>query len=293
MKYRIGIDLGGTNIKMGLIKGDKVINKIKKPTGSKADKKYILEILIQSINEIKKSINKKEIYSIGIGVPGTLNKKRDKVLHLPNIPNFKNIALKKILEDEFKIPVKMDNDTNAFALAESLYGAGKGKNNIICITIGTGLGGAIIINKKLYYGKCCAGELGHITINFKGKKCNCGNKGCLEEYVSSRAIARYSKQIMGKIYHPLEIENMAKKGNKKAKKVYEKLGEYLGIGLVNLNNIFNPDLIIIGGSISNAGNLIINKTKKILKERSMLVPAKIVKTKLKENAGIIGAAYLR
>ncbi|MEA3378118.1 MAG: ROK family protein [Nanoarchaeota archaeon] len=292
MKFKIGIDFGGTKIKVALVKGKDIIRKIKMPTEAKKGKKKILNNLFTCIDFIIQGIKKSDVECIGIGVPGTLDAKRESVLNLPNIPKFKNVHLKKMIQKRYKIKVIMDNDTNVFAWGEFLYGAGRGYNNLIFLTIGTGLGGGIIINKKLYHGRGNAAELGHITIKADGTKCVCGNRGCLEEYVSTRAIAKSSKKIFGKSLHPLKIEQMGKKGNLKAKKVYRILGEYLGIGLATINNIFDPDAIIIGGSISNAGYLILKPAKEVMKKNTMLKPTKIIKSKLKENAGLIGAANL-
>ncbi|MCK4860173.1 MAG: ROK family protein, partial [Candidatus Omnitrophica bacterium] len=187
-------------------------------------------------------------------------------------------------------------DVNCFGIAERLLGAGKGKQNIIGLTLGTGLGGCLILKGKLFYGsQGSAGEIGHMIIKKGGWKCSCGNNGCLEAYVSTKGTMRVAKEIGCKGTIPTEIMNLAKKGDKKAIRVYQIIGEYLGIGLANLVNMLNPDIIIIGGGIANAGKFIFNPARKTMKE-NVLSPlaknTKVVKAKLGEDAGAIGAALL-
>lgn len=284
--YIIGIDVGGTKINTVLIdKKGKLIKKFKKKT--KKRKQEIIEQILDSINFV--SLNKK-IIGIGIGVPGILNKKRTRILNLPNLQGWKNTKLKEIIQRKTGKKVMLENDSNCMILGENIFGYGKNVKDSVCLTIGTGIGGGIIINNKLYSGRSNAAEFGHISVSDK-YKCVCGNKGCLEEYVSVRGIKRTAKKL-GINKNILEIQEMAKSGNRKARKVYKITGKYLGIGLSNIVKILDPDLILIGGGVSNSGNFLLKPAIKEMKKRVFFetCPVKIVK--LKDNAGAIGAACL-
>ncbi len=284
--YIIGVDVGGTKINTVLIdKKGKLIEKLKVKT--KKRKQEIIGQILDSINFV--SFNRK-IIGIGIGVPGILNKKRTRILNLPNLQAWKNTKLKEIIQRKTGKKVMLENDSNCMILGENIFGYAKNVKDSVCLTIGTGIGGGIIINNKLYSGRSNAAEFGHISVSDK-YKCSCGNKGCLEEYVSVRGIKRTAKRL-GIDENILEIQEMAKSGNKKARKVYEITGKYLGIGLSNIIKVLDPDLILIGGGISNSGNFLLKPAIKEMQKRTFFktCPVKIVK--LKDNAGAIGAACL-
>jgi len=284
-KYIIGVDFGGTNIMAGLILNNKIIKKTEVKTEASKGKNAVIKNLIKAIN----SVMTKNVAGIGIGSPGPLDYRKGIIVKPKNIP-LKNVNLKKVLEKKFKIPVVIDNDANCFTLGEALYGSGKNYDCVIGLTIGTGVGGGIVINKKIFHGRMNAGELGHTSINFNGIKCNCGNIGCIEEYVSARGIMRLAKGLKAKT--PLEVYNLALKGNKKAIKVFEKMGFYLGIAAANFVNIFDPDIIIIGGGISNAWEFFSKSMKNTVKERCVVNKNPIIiKSRLKD-AAIVGAASL-
>lgn len=253
----IGIDIGGINIKGVLLKGNRVIAKIKVSTKSKTNKKIILGRVFECIEDLLK---KGKVNKIGIGVAGPIDFKEKKVLNPPNVTGLKNVYLVKEVQNKFKIRTILDNDANCFALAETLLGAGKGKSLVVGLTLGTGIGGGIVMNKKLLYGADgSAGEIGHMIIKTDGRKCSCGNKGCLE--VS-----------------------------------FKKDKKYLGIGLANIVNILNPDIIVIGGGVSNLGEKLLKPARKEMKKRILSPLAKntpVVRTKLGEFSGAIGAALLR
>ncbi len=284
-KYVIGVDLGGTNIRAGLVLNNKIIKKVEVNTEPNKGKNAVIKNIVKAIN----SVMTKDVAGIGIGSPGPLDYRNGIIVKPKNIP-LKNVNLKKVLEKKFKIPVFVDNDANCFSFGEALYGSGKNYDCVIGLTIGTGVGGGIVINKKIFHGRMNAGELGHISINFNGIKCNCGNIGCVEEYVSARGIMGLAKGLKAKT--PLEVYNLALKGNKKAISVFEKMGFYLGVGLTNFVNIFDPDVVIIGGGISNAWKFFSKSMEKAVKERCVVNKnPKIVKSKLK-HAAILGAASL-
>jgi len=290
MTYYIGVDLGGTKLNIALVKDGSIVKKVNVETEAEKGKNHVIDNLVNGIHELTEGID--NIAGVGIGVPGTLNDAGDTLLKLPNLRCMENVPLKKILEKKLGMSVAIENDVNALALGELNYGACKGKDYAVCLTLGTGVGGAVIIGGELYRGRGSAGEIGHMTIVPEGELCNCGNKGCLEAYVSKSAFVRESKKIFGKEMDPLEVEKMAKEGDKKAKLVYSNMGDYLGIGFSNIVNILDPEIIVVGGGLGNAGKLILDPARKVLKDRSFLNPPKVVQAKLGADGGVIGASCL-
>ena len=216
MQNIIGVDLGGTNIEAGLItsKG-KIIKKYETKTEAKKGAKTVINNIISAIKHVQQG----KISGIGIGSPGPLNYKTGTITNPVNLP-FKNTPLRKIIQNKFKTNTFLDNDANCFALAEAVFGQGKKYENVIGITLGTGLGGGIVINKKIYHGRNNAAELGHITIKYDGPKSRCKNNGCIETHVAARGITR----IYDKKSNPYSIQRLAFKGNKKAIETYNKMG---------------------------------------------------------------------
>lgn len=279
----IGIDLGGTTIKCALVsKAGKIIKKYETATEAEKGSSQVVKNIFYAIKKVKSG----KISSIGIGSPGPMDYKKGIITNPVNLP-FKNIPLKKIIEKKFKISVFLDNDAKCFTLAEAIFGQGKGYENVVGITLGTGLGCGLAINKKNYHGRSNAAEFGHATIDYKGIKSKSGNNGSIEEYVAARGITR----LFGSKTEPKEIYNLALKGNKQAIKAYKKMGIYLGIALANIAYNFDPDIIIIGGKISNAWPFFHKKMESEIRKRYFAKPPKIVKSKLKD-AGILGAAAL-
>ena len=282
MENVVGVDLGGTSIKGALVaKKGKIIKKCETSTEAKKGTKTVINNIISAINEVKSG----KISGIGIGSPGPMDYKKGIITNPVNLP-FRNVPLKKIIQKNFSLPVFLDNDANCFALGEAIFGAGKKYQNVVGITLGTGVGGGVIIDKKIYHGRGNAAELGHMTIKFDGLKARSRNNGDIEEYVAARGVSR----IFGGS-DPYSIYNLALKGNKKAVKTFEEIGHYLGIGLANIIYAFDPDIIIVGGKISNSWKFFSKAMYKSVKERYFANPCSIVKSRLKD-AGILGAAAL-
>jgi len=283
MKNLIGVDLGGTNIKTALINSKgKIIKKYETSTEAKKGTKAVINNIFSSIKQIQKG----KIIGIGIGSPGPLDYKKGIITNPVNLP-FENTPLKSIIEKKFNVPVFLDNDANCFTLAEATFGQGKKYESIVGITLGTGLGGGIIINKKIYHGRHNAAELGHMTINYDGPKSRCGNHGCIETHVAARGI----KRLYYKKSDPYSIQKLAYKGNKRALDTYNRMGYYLGIGLTNIIYALDPDIIVIGGKISNSWKFFNKSMNETIKERYFAKPCKIVRSNLNEP-GILGAAAL-
>lgn len=290
----IGIDIGGSNIKGVLLNNDKIVAKIKIPTRSKTNQKIIIGQIFKCIQNL---INKgKDIKGIGIGVAGPVDINNQIVLNPPNVVGLKNLKLGELIEEKFKIKTVIDNDVHCLALAEAIRGAGKGKNLVVGLGLGTGVGGGIVINKKIVYGKSgTAGEMGHMMIDRYGRRCGCGARGCLETYINEKGIQKNSREFFGKRIDSISLRLMARKGNSKAIEVWKITGGYLGLGLANIVDNLNPDIIVIGGGIANAGELLLNSAKKEMRKNVLSPLAKktpVILSKLGEYAGAIGASLL-
>ena len=291
----IGIDIGGTNIKGVLMNNGKVIARIQHPTQSKTNKKILLEQIFKYIEKlIKKG---KNISGIGIGIAGPVDFENQKILNPPNVVILKNLELGKIIEEKFKIKTIIENDGHLMTLAETILGAGKNKNNVIGITLGTGVGGGIVMNKKIIHGKTgTAGEMGHMSIDRHGRKCSCGSRGCLETYLGEGGIRKTSYEFFNKRIRSYDLHQMARKGNSKAIQAWKEVGKHLGAGLANVVDMFNPEIIIVGGGIARgAGELLMNPAKKEMRKNILSKSAKktsVVLAKLNEYAGAVGAALL-
>ncbi|MBW2989799.1 ROK family protein [Candidatus Woesearchaeota archaeon] len=282
MSSIIALDIGGTNISAGLVSRNRLIRKIEIKTEPKKGKKALMEKIFSSIS----SLVPDKADKICIGSPGPLDHKTGLIGKTPNIP-LRGVNLKQTIKRRFKKEVYIDNDANCFALAEAVLGKGKKHRIVIGLTIGTGLGSGIIIDKKIYHGRCFASEIGHSTINFKGPRSRCGNDGCLESYVSRRAILSRAKGIKASVR---ELDKLAAKRNKKALAVWRETGYYLGIGLANIINILNPDIIIIGGKIAKAWPHFSKTVKETVRKRA-LFSCRIEQSML-DDAGILGAGLL-
>ena len=314
-KYSIGVDLGGTNIVSAIVNCQgKIVNRLKVPTLAERGKEATIKRIIDTINEniVQSTIVLDDIIGIGIGAPGPLDIKRGIINFAPNLPGWIDVPLKKKLENEFNMKVVLENDANAAAWGERCFGAGQGVNNLVCFTLGTGIGGGIIIDGKIYHGNNYgAAELGHMTVNKDGPRCNCGNYGCLEAYssatgIKNRIINRIEEGIKSeflnfdddKLFESLRLKSIfeaARKGDKLTKGVVEEAISYLGIAIANIANILNPEMVVLVGGITNEGDKLLIPLREEVKKRafySNYKSLKIVIGKLGGNAGVLGAAAL-
>lgn len=312
-KYRIGVDVGGTNVKIALVdKEGSIVYSNSIPTRAEMGYEYTVSSIKQAITDLMKETktSKDVIEGIGFGFPGQIDCANGIVRLLPNIPGWVNIPIAKIMENEFGIPTKVDNDVRCAALGELNYGAGKGCQNLICITVGTGIGSGLIINGKLVRGaNNAAGEIGHIKLSMDDTApiCGCGDTGCLEAYASGPAIVAMAEDYIkgGKSTKYRELANpeitpyivaeAAKQGDAVAKRIFTIIGKYIGIGMASVVNLLNPEKIIIGGGVAGAGDILIKPIEKALKERAMPISGnsvEIVPAQLGNTAGVIGASLL-
>lgn len=310
-----GIDVGGTNIKFGLFHPDgKIIYKEQRPT--MADKGATpLMHLITNIAErlmMHASEDDLEVPWLGVGSPGAIDFKTGQVLGpTPNIAGWEGMEVGENLRNRLNMSVWVDNDVNAMALAELKLGAAAGANSVVCVTVGTGIGGAVIVDGKVVRGHThSAGEIGHMTINFDGPQCKCGKKGCVEAYCSTGAIISRTKkklekdltpifqEIIGEDMQKLNIKAItaaAKQDDYVAKEVLEETAEFLAIGMGNMANILNPQIIIIGGGITDGSPEFISYVSSAVRKHafsSAVKELKVTKAALGNDAGFIGAGLL-
>jgi len=310
--YVIGVDLERvTSIKVGItnLKG-KLIAKVEEPAKNTSPYQ-VVDLIAGLIDRLinKVNIKRERIIGIGMGAPGLLDQKEGKVIYSVYL-GWKNISLRKLIEKKTGIPLIIDTDTNAPALAEQRYGAGKGARDVIYITIGPGLGAGIIIDGQIYHGiDGTAGEFGHTIIDPNGPLCSCGNYGCLETLVAESSMTKQVIEGINKGEATL-INNLTKnrgdltpeiiykaalKGDKFAIQIIQKTGYYLGLGLVNLVNLLNPEVIVIGGDISQVADVLLKPVKEVVSSRALSAPAqrvKILASHFGKDAGILGAATL-
>lgn len=312
--YYIAVDLGGTNIRTAVVdEHGQILDRLQILTLAHQGAEQVLIRIKKLIYQLLKQT--KTIYriaAIGIGSPGCIDVMQGTVLFATNnLPGWKGTNLRAALETGFAIPVFVDNDANTAAYGEKFCGAGKTVSNFIAITIGTGVGGGIIINNEVYRGhNFYGGEIGHMTICYNGPKCNCGNFGCLEAYISASALVDFSirmiqtnpKTKLGTMLAknrnrltPETIYHAALQGDIVAKKIITEAGYHLGIGLSNLINLFSPEMIAIGGGIAQSGTLLFTPARKEIRNRALFINERsipIVPTKLGVDAGLIGAGLL-
>lgn len=293
-KYIIGLDVGGTKIAAGAVDGHgKVIKKITLPTEASRGKKIILKNILAAASKVWLPGTS----AIGVAMAGQCDFKNGIFISGPNFPkDFRNIKIEKFLKENFRVPVYLDNDARAFTLAETTFGAGRGFKNVIGVTFGTGIGGGIVIDGKILRGKNnTAGELGHMMLDTSSLyRCGCGQFGHFEATSSGTALENFYKKLSGKFLSGQEIAKKLLTGEKNAKQAVAQLSKYLGLGLANLAQLLNPDLIIIGGGASITPTLwpaALREFKKGVIYKS-LQKTKITKAKLGADAGIIGAALL-
>lgn len=300
-KFIIAIDLGGTNLKAALLDLKyRVYDKEVINTSNFHEKEELIAGIVHCVNRIIKynSLSKTDILGVGLGVPGPVDYRLGIVHFFPNIPGWKEVPLKKILKKKLNLPVFLDNDAKVMTLAEHRLGAAKEKgfSNVLCMTLGTGIGGGLILGGKIYRGRDnAAGEIGHLPINERGLKCNCESFGCLEAYIGNQRIMQKVRKEFKRNIPLEEVSFLANKGNKKAIKIWDEVGRHLGFALAGVVNLLNLDAIILGGGVANAGRILFESANKTLKNQAMSVQGKrvkILKAKLGNNAGIIGAAIM-
>ena len=310
MEVVLAFDLGGTNLRAATVDRTGEIHeriKLQTPKAEKADE--IVRAIVSAAGECARKAEARGalIRAISVVVPGTVRVEEGVVMKAPNVPCLDGFRLAAALESELQWPAVLENDANAAAVGEMWKGAGRGRRTIICVTLGTGVGGGIIIDGNLWRGiDGSAGEIGHIGVEpFGGVACTCGSRGCLEVYASATAIVRMTREARPRYPNsPLHTsENLTAKnvyesgikGDELALEVFRRMGLYLGVGLASLINILNPEMIVIGGGVADGWGLFIHHVREQVAARAFPVPAaraEIVQAERGDDAGLLGAAHI-
>ncbi len=313
-KYVIGVDLGGTTVKAGIVSFDgKIINTVTTPTDAEKGPEAVSRQIAKVIREIKKAEKDKEIIGIGVASPGMVSLDGNTVEAPPNFKNWGSFPLRDAIVAELgnRLPLFIENDANAAALAESKFGAGKDEDNFLFVIWGTGIGGGIIMDSTIYHGPHGgAGEFGHSSIDYNGPVCNCGNIGCIESFIGQRYLSarateylesRKDSLVWKLVDHdaskiePRILYDAAMQDDEPAKNIMTEAGELLGVAISSFMNTMNFNVAIVGGGISAAGDLVFQPMNKRVRE-SVMAPlrpiAKVLPAKLGNQAGILGAAGL-
>ena len=305
-KYVIGVDLGGTKIYTALV--DLEGNMIKEKTVetlAHEGEEAVLGRIFDTVSFVLDGTNKDEIKAIGIGSPGPLDVKKGMIVESANLP-FKNFALVDAVREQFGLPTYLDNDANVATLGEFMFGAGKGTENMVFVTVSTGIGGGAVLNGKIFRGSTGnALETGHMTIDTSGPRCGCGNVGCAEALASGTAIGKRAKEAVVtnaktslKNYENVtskEVFIEAANGDRVASEILNTALNYLGITVSNIITNFDPEKVVIGGGVINGGEIVLETVKKIVSERCMssfVENCSIEKAMLGGKAGVLGAAAL-
>ena len=328
----IGLDLGGTQIRTAVMQGAKLLSRVGLLTGENPSPDRVIPRMYDSIYQAVQEahVTLEEIAGIGIGAPGPLDSRTGVVFAPPNLSGWVNVPLRDIFVEKLQRPIYVENDANAAALGEFMFGAGRGSKEVVYITISTGIGGGVIADGRIIEGiSGTAAELGHMTIDWRGPRCNCGNIGCWESISSGTAIARRAHELIAlgrgenlltfALTHQEPISgadtpsdvNRAQKnaihinarmvaqaaqaGIPEARDIINTAAEGIGVGLINIIHIFNPERIVLGGGVAQMGEMLLGPAKRILQERAMKVPyqsMKIVTAELGSDVGLIGAGAL-
>lgn len=309
----LGIDLGGTNTKIALVDKDgAVLERSVIPTRAMRSAEEVLDDIAREALQLRQRFEARgfKVWAAGIGIPGLIDWKTGVGILLPNFPGkWHGVPVKEWLEKRLGIPVAVINDVRAITLAEKRFGAGKEVSSMVMVAIGTGIGGGVIIDGELYIGKDgSAGEFGHITVEPNGVRCGCGNRGCLEAYASGpamvaqalRALVQQNDTLIRDLVGddlarvtPKIIAEAAQKGDSVALEIIERSGAYIGQALSCICVVVNPEMIVIGGGVAQAGELLFESIRKGLRERLFMVPVdtiQFVPAQLGLDAGVIGTA---
>jgi glucokinase len=314
-RFIIGIDLGGTNIVAGAMPedGSRQIAIQSQPTHPEDGAEAVVDRIVDAVNAViaqtstETGATRGDFAGVGIGSPGPLDRERGIVIVTPNL-GWRDYPLRDRVSERVKLPATLDNDANCATLGEWWQGAAKGARNVVGMTIGTGIGGGLIIDGKLYHGSSdVAGEIGHTTIDSTGRRCKCGNYGCLEAYASGPSIAERAREALGggevsilptMVDGRLEaitaqtVYDAAKRGDVLAREVVRDTARFLGAGIANLLNIFNPDIVVVAGGVTQAGDWLFEPLRAEVKRRAFrpaVDACEIVPGTLPGTAGVVGA----
>ena len=297
-EYSIGVDLGGTNLRAAAIDAQgKMLDKIAGSTALEAGRDAVIDDMVQSIETLRARLGEHNLAGVGIGIPGFILMDKGIIVGSNNMPEFENYPVRDEIEKRLGAKVILENDANAAALGEKWMGAGRDVDDLVLLTLGTGIGGGIIIGGRVLHGQLgMAAELGHLTVVTNGNPCGCGNRGCVEKHASATAIASMARLIgLGHDLTSEDVFHLAVDGNERAVAIFRSMGEALGVALANLINIFNFPLYLLSGGPLPAWDFFAPAMLEEVGRRSFTyrhAPTRIEKATLGNEAGLYGAAYL-
>lgn len=309
-----GVDIGGTHIKAGLVtRQGRLLADVTLPTRRYATPARFLEGFSAALEKlIVPRGHGVRLRGVGVGAPGLIDARRGVIRRLVNVPGgWRGVPLKRLLERRLRCPCAIDNDVNAMALGEWTFGAGRGTRHSLYITLGTGVGGGLVIDGRLIHGVSgSAGEIGHMTIALDGPRCACGRVGCLEAFIGTAFILRRAREAMRRgsriltrlvereptrAVTPELLNRAAAAGDRSARRIWDEVGGHLGVGLANLVNLLNPERIVIGGGVANAWRWFAPSMAATIRQQAFAVPAQaaeVVRARLGDRAGVVGASLL-
>lgn len=309
-RYTAGVDLGGTKIfSLVTLPDGREAGSDNRPTLGEEGPQTVIDRIVDSVRAslAMAAATEADLAAVGVAAPGTIDRRRGVVRNSPNLRGWDAVPVVQMLETAFRVPVALENDANAAALGEHIFGAGRGFRNMVFITVSSGVGGGIILDGRLYRGATgAAGEVGHMVLDEEGPACGCGHRGCLEALASGTAIAARAVALAAEGESPVlarmarestgltaeDVERAAAEGDAGALKVIEEAGHYLGLGLVNLVHVFNPHGIVIGGGVSRMGDLLLGPAREVVRQRCFPLSQEglqIVAGALGDRAGALGA----
>jgi len=304
----VGVDLGGTNIKAGTVRSDgEVLFRCRMSTEASKGPQAVVGRIVQAIQECLAGVEggRERTAGVGVGSPGPLDLAEGVVLTAPNLPGWTDVPLRRMVEERAGLACLVENDANAAALGEQWMGAGHGASSLVLFTLGTGIGGGIVLGGKVWHGFAgVAAEIGHMSINPDGPACNCGSKGCVEAYASATGMVKRMREAIdagrrtslagraGELT-ARDIHEAAVAGDQVARENMEMTGFYLGVAVANIMNILNPEVVVFSGGVTAAGDMLLRPIRETVRERSLEAAQEGVRicfAELGDDAGIIGAA---
>jgi glucokinase len=295
--YSIGVDLGGTNLRAAAVTREgKILEQVSVSTDVKLGREKVINDLVSAVDQVRRDQHTRPT-GIGVGVPGFIDMDRGVITGAANMPGFEDFSVRDDLSTRLGVPIVLENDANAAALGEKWMGAGRGVDDLVLLTLGTGVGGGIIHRGEVLHGFLgMAGELGHVTVVPNGYPCGCGNRGCLEKHASATAVESMANLMgLGEDLSAKHVFDLASQGNARARQVFESMGTSLGTALAAFINIFNFPLYLLAGGVVEAWNLFAPAMLAEIEQRSFtyrVSKTSVEKAALGKDAGLYGAAYL-
>jgi len=306
----VGIDLGGTKISTALVDvTGRIVSQDYRETRAAEGPAAVIERMVEAAVRVMAGVGSTQVRAVGVGAPGPIDIRTGLVVAPPNLSGWTNVPLGQQIADALKIATFLENDANAAALGEFRFGAGRGTRHMVYVTVSTGIGGGFILDGKLYSGATGgAAEVGHMTILPRGPRCGCGRRGCLEALASGTAIAREGRELVvwgiptriaelaggdpARVSAKL-VAQAAAEGDTEAQEIIDEAMMYLGLGMANLVNLLNPEVLVIGGGLTNMGEALFSPVRCIVRQRAFRTAAdavRIVRAELGDDAGVLGAA---